>query len=80
MTALTILKAADVAARWHADQRRKGAAGEPYIGHLLEVGALAASGHEQSNLGVALRLLVFLWTLLPAAANFEPYPRFRGRT
>ena len=29
MTTLTVLKAADVAARWHAGQRRKGATGSP---------------------------------------------------
>ena len=28
---LTVLKAADVAARWHVGQRRKGATGEPYV-------------------------------------------------
>jgi (p)ppGpp synthase/HD superfamily hydrolase len=34
---ITVLKAADAAARWHVHQRRKGAAKEPYINHLLEV-------------------------------------------
>ena len=42
MTALQVVKAADVAARWHAGQRRKGAAGEPYVNHLLEVAVLVA--------------------------------------
>ena len=49
MTTLTILKAADQAARWHAGQRRKGAAGEPYIGHLLEVAALVAEADESNT-------------------------------
>jgi (p)ppGpp synthase/HD superfamily hydrolase len=39
---ITVLKAADAAARWHVHQRRKGAAKEPYINHLLEVAALVA--------------------------------------
>src|SRR5262249_9044277 len=34
---ITVLKAADAAARWHVHQRRKGATKEPYINHLLEV-------------------------------------------
>jgi (p)ppGpp synthase/HD superfamily hydrolase len=37
-----ILKAASLAAQWHSQQRRKGAAGEPYVNHLLEVAALVA--------------------------------------
>ena len=41
---ITVLKAADAAARWHAHQKRKGAAQEPYINHLLEVASLVAEG------------------------------------
>jgi (p)ppGpp synthase/HD superfamily hydrolase len=36
------LRAADAGARWHVHQRRKGAAQEPYINHLLEVASLVA--------------------------------------
>ena len=39
---IRVLKAADAAARWHVHQRRKGAAQEPYINHLLEVATLVA--------------------------------------
>ncbi|MBN8910839.1 MAG: bifunctional (p)ppGpp synthetase/guanosine-3',5'-bis(diphosphate) 3'-pyrophosphohydrolase [Rhizobiales bacterium] len=39
---IMVLKAADAAARWHVHQRRKGAAAEPYINHLLEVATLVA--------------------------------------
>jgi len=39
---VTVLKAADAAARWHVNQRRKGAAQEPYVTHLLEVAMLVA--------------------------------------
>lgn len=39
---IAVLRAADTAARWHAAQRRKGEAAEPYVNHLLEVAALVA--------------------------------------
>jgi (p)ppGpp synthase/HD superfamily hydrolase len=39
---VTVLRAADAAARGHVHQRRKGAAQEPYVNHLLEVAALVA--------------------------------------
>jgi hypothetical protein len=39
---ITVLKAADAAARWHVHQKRKGAAQEPYINHLLEIATLVA--------------------------------------
>jgi guanosine-3',5'-bis(diphosphate) 3'-pyrophosphohydrolase len=38
-----VLKAAHFAAQKHAGRRRKGAAAEPYINHLLEVAELVAS-------------------------------------
>src|SRR5215813_13808432 len=43
---IMVLKAADAAARWHVHQRRKGAAKEPYINHLLEVATLVAEATE----------------------------------
>jgi (p)ppGpp synthase/HD superfamily hydrolase len=39
---VSVLQAADAAAHWHAQQRRNGAAQEPYINHLLEVAKLVA--------------------------------------
>jgi GTP diphosphokinase / guanosine-3',5'-bis(diphosphate) 3'-diphosphatase len=53
-----VLKAADAAARWHVHQRRKGAAQEPYINHLIEVAMLAAdaTGGVDSNLVMAALL------------------------
>ena len=39
---VTVLRAADAAARWHVHQLRKGSAQEPYINHLLEVASLVA--------------------------------------
>lgn len=41
-----VLRAADAAARWHVHQRRKGAAKEPYINHLIEVATLIAEATE----------------------------------
>src|SRR5262245_53005485 len=43
---IAVLKAADAAARWHVHQRRKGAAAEPYINHLLEVAMLVAEATD----------------------------------
>jgi (p)ppGpp synthase/HD superfamily hydrolase len=41
-----IARAAEFAARRHVDQRRKGAAREPYINHLAEVAALLADATD----------------------------------
>jgi (p)ppGpp synthase/HD superfamily hydrolase len=46
---IAVLKAADAAARWHVHQRRKGAAEEPYINHLLEVASLVANATEAKD-------------------------------
>jgi (p)ppGpp synthase/HD superfamily hydrolase len=43
---IAVLRAADAAARWHVNQRRKGANQEPYINHLLEVASLVAVATE----------------------------------
>jgi (p)ppGpp synthase/HD superfamily hydrolase len=40
---MKILKAAHRAAQWHASQRRKGAAQEPYVNHLIEVAELVSA-------------------------------------
>jgi (p)ppGpp synthase/HD superfamily hydrolase len=55
---ITVLKAADAAARWHVHQKRKGAAQEPYINHLLEVATLVAEAThgKDPNLVVAALL------------------------
>jgi (p)ppGpp synthase/HD superfamily hydrolase len=39
---VTVMKAADFAARKHTIQKRKGEAAEPYVNHLIEVASLAA--------------------------------------
>ena len=55
---LTVLHAADTAARWHVHQRRKGEAQEPYINHLLEVALLVAqaTGGKDFDLVIAALL------------------------
>jgi HD domain len=55
---IAVLRAADMAARWHVHQRRKGIAQEPYINHLLEVASLVieATGGTDPNLVIAALL------------------------
>lgn len=55
---VAVLKAADAAARWHTHQRRKGAAQEPYVNHLLEVARLVAdaTGGKDPDLVIAALL------------------------
>src|SRR4051794_11061190 len=55
---VAVLWAADAAARWHVDQRRKGAAQEPYINHLLEVANVVthATGGTDPNVVIAALL------------------------
>jgi (p)ppGpp synthase/HD superfamily hydrolase len=54
----TILRAASYAAHKHTAQRRKGAGGEPYVNHLLEVAELIAKvlPEPDTNLIVAALL------------------------
>jgi GTP diphosphokinase / guanosine-3',5'-bis(diphosphate) 3'-diphosphatase len=44
---IAVLKAAETAARWHADQKSKGESGAPYINHLLEVASMVAEATER---------------------------------
>lgn len=55
---IVVLRAADMAARWHVDQRRKGIAQEPYVNHLLEVASLVteATGGTDPNVVIAALL------------------------
>jgi (p)ppGpp synthase/HD superfamily hydrolase len=43
---MLVMRAAEFAARRHADQKRKGAAREPYINHLTEVANLLADATD----------------------------------
>jgi (p)ppGpp synthase/HD superfamily hydrolase len=55
---IAVLRAADMAARWHVHQRRKGIAQEPYVNHLLEVASLVteATGGTDPTLVIAALL------------------------
>jgi len=55
---ITVLKAADAAARWHVYQRRKGAAKEPYINHLLEVATLVAEATDGKDPNLVIAALL----------------------
>ncbi|MGP0058435.1 MAG: HD domain-containing protein [Beijerinckiaceae bacterium] len=55
---IAVLKAADAAARWHVHQRRKGAAEEPYINHLLEVATLVAEATDGQDPDLVIAALL----------------------
>src|SRR5277367_5881524 len=55
---IKVLRAADAAARWHVHQRRKGAAKEPYINHLLEVATLVAEATEGKDENLVIAALL----------------------
>lgn len=53
-----ILRAAHCAARWHSNQKRKGAAAEPYINHLLEVAAIVADATGGADADMVIAALL----------------------
>jgi (p)ppGpp synthase/HD superfamily hydrolase len=55
---IAVLRAADDAARWHVHQRRKGAAQEPYVNHLLEEASLVATATEGREPDVVVAALL----------------------
>jgi (p)ppGpp synthase/HD superfamily hydrolase len=55
---VSVLRAADAAARWHVNQRRKGAAQEPYVNHLLEVATLVAEATDGGDPDVVIAALL----------------------
>jgi (p)ppGpp synthase/HD superfamily hydrolase len=55
---IAVLRAADTAARWHSNQRRKGIAQEPYINHLLEVASLVAEATGGTDPNVVIAALL----------------------
>jgi (p)ppGpp synthase/HD superfamily hydrolase len=55
---IAVLRAADMAARWHVHQRRKGTAQEPYINHLLEVAGLVTEATNGSDPTVVIAALL----------------------
>jgi len=57
-TVVQLMRALDFAARKHRDQRRKGAAAEPYINHLTEVARLVAEATQGRDPIVVLAALL----------------------
>jgi len=55
---VSVLRAADAAARWHVHQRRKGNAQEPYINHLLEVASLVTQATDGTDPNVVIAALL----------------------
>jgi (p)ppGpp synthase/HD superfamily hydrolase len=55
---LFVMRAADVAAKWHTNQRRKGAAQEPYMNHLLEVANLVTEATNGTEPNVTIAALL----------------------
>jgi (p)ppGpp synthase/HD superfamily hydrolase len=55
---VSVLQAAGAAARWHVHQRRKGAAQEPYINHILEVASLVTQATGGSDPDVVMAALL----------------------
>jgi len=55
---ITVLKAADTAARWHVDQRRKGEREEPYVNHLLDVALMVAEATEGKDPDLVIAALL----------------------
>jgi guanosine-3',5'-bis(diphosphate) 3'-pyrophosphohydrolase len=67
---LLVTRAADFAARRHVEQRRKGAAREPYVNHLAEVAGLLAEATDGKD--AALIAAGFLHdTLEDTATEYE---------
>jgi len=55
---IAVLRAAHAAARWHVHQRRKGAAQEPYVNHLLEVATLVAEATDGKDPDLVIAALL----------------------
>lgn len=55
---VAVMRALDFAARKHRDQRRKGAAKEPYLNHLTEVARLVAEATDGADTTAVLGALL----------------------
>ncbi|MCX7313992.1 MAG: HD domain-containing protein [Alphaproteobacteria bacterium] len=55
---INVLKAADTAAKWHMNQRRKGANQEPYVNHLIEVATMVATASEGRDPNLVIAALL----------------------
>lgn len=55
---INVLRAADTAAKWHTNQRRKGSNAEPYINHLLDVASMVATASEGNDPNLVIAALL----------------------
>jgi (p)ppGpp synthase/HD superfamily hydrolase len=55
---VSVMRAANLAAKWHTHQRRKGAALEPYVNHLLEVASLVTEATNGTEPNVTIAALL----------------------
>ena len=55
---IAVLRGANAAAQWHVHQRRKGAAQEPYVNHLLEVAMLVAEATSGKDADLVVAALL----------------------
>jgi GTP diphosphokinase / guanosine-3',5'-bis(diphosphate) 3'-diphosphatase len=75
---LLVARASDYAARKHAHDRRKGAAGEPYFNHLAEVALLVAEATAGQD-GALVAAAYLHDTLEDTDATFEELTALFGR-
>ncbi|MBN8892079.1 MAG: hypothetical protein BGP12_14330 [Rhodospirillales bacterium 70-18] len=73
---VAVLQAAHQAAEWHAPQRRKGEAAEPYINHLLEVASLVAEATQGNDANLIIAALLHDATEDCAIPNEDLVARF----
>jgi (p)ppGpp synthase/HD superfamily hydrolase len=55
---VSVMRAADFAAKWHTQQRRKGEAQEPYMNHLIEVANLVTEATKGTDANVTIAALL----------------------
>jgi (p)ppGpp synthase/HD superfamily hydrolase len=55
---VSVMRAADCAAKWHVHQRRKGSAQEPYVNHLLEVASLVTEATNGTDTNATIAALL----------------------
>jgi (p)ppGpp synthase/HD superfamily hydrolase len=55
---VSVMRAANLAAKWHTHQRRKGKAQEPYVNHLLEVASLVTEATNGTEPNVTIAALL----------------------
>jgi (p)ppGpp synthase/HD superfamily hydrolase len=55
---ISVMRAADYAAKWHVHQRRKGSGQEPYVNHLIEVASLVTEATNGTDIDATIAALL----------------------